>query len=156
MLTQDNMPFFVNVIFAEQTVAALTLDSSVSQIVITNCIFSPAAVADYAIEITTGGSLSFGSANNIMYSVTAGGALTDPIVHGQITPNPPLPVGTLEVDPLFVNPADGDFRLKPGSPALNGGLTSLFDGRTTIGAWGPNAITGDERRARHAGTPIYR
>jgi len=119
-----------------------------------NNIFSPASAADIAINMTNG---SMGSGfNSIMYSVTAGAVLTNPIVHDQISPNPALPVGTLEVDPQFVNPADGDFRLRASSPALNGGLRSLFDGRTTIGAWGPYALPVQERRARHAGTPIYR
>ncbi|KKL07445.1 hypothetical protein LCGC14_2585930, partial [marine sediment metagenome] len=145
----------MNNIFFNQTVSCVVSVNGVQATsVCINNIFSPAAAADIAINMAKG---SMGSGfNSIMYSVTAGAVLTNPIVHDQITPNPPLPVGTLEVDPQFVNPADGDFRLRSGSPALNGGMVGLFGGRTTIGAWSPYAMPFPGRRPRHAGTPIYR
>ena len=118
-----------------------------------NNIFSPAAVSDVALELTLGGIM--GGFNNIIFSVQGGGALTNPIVNDQITPNPALPVGTLEVDPQFVNPAIGDFRLRASSPALNGGITGLFGGYASIGAWSPYAKPFPGRRPRHAGPQIY-
>ncbi|KKN17266.1 hypothetical protein LCGC14_0967450, partial [marine sediment metagenome] len=111
-----------------------------------NNIFSPAEAADIAINMTKG---SMGSGfNSIMYSVTAGAVLTNPIVHDQISPTPALPVGTLEVDPQFVNPADGDFRLRASSPALNGGLRSVFDGYTTAGVNQPYSSPNAGYRSR--------
>ena len=145
----------MNNIFFNQTVSCVVSVAGVQATsVCINNIFSPAEAADIAINMAKG---SMGSGfNSIMYSVTAGAVLTNPIVHDQISPNPALPVGTLEVDPQFVNPADGDFRLRASSPALNGGMRSLFGGRTTIGAWSPYAMPFSGRRPRHAGTPIYR
>ncbi|KKM84473.1 hypothetical protein LCGC14_1298760, partial [marine sediment metagenome] len=145
----------MNNIFFNQTVSCVVSLAGVQAAsVCINNIFSPAEAADVAINMANG---SMGSGfNSIMYSVSAGAVLTNPIVHDQISPNPALPVGTLEVDPLFVNPADGDFRLRASSPALNGGLTGLFDGRTTIGAWQPYALPKQTRRSRYGGPPIYK
>ncbi len=42
-------------------------------------------------------------------------------------------------DPQFMNAANEDFRLKSTSPCLNTGESSLYSGKTTIGAWQPNA-----------------
>ena len=41
----------------------------------------------------------------------------------------------LTVDPLFVDPDNGDFRLKPKSPCINAGTPTPEDGFTSIGAW---------------------
>ena len=79
--------------------------------------------------------MSQASRNNIMYSVTAGAVLTNPILHAAESQDPPLPVGTLEVDPLFVNPSDGDFSLQPNSPARTAGIADLFNGNSTIGVY---------------------
>ena len=135
-------------IFFNQTVSCVVSVSGVQATsVCINNIFSPAEAADIAINMTNG---SMGSGfNNIMYSVSAGAVLTNPIVHAQISPNPPLPVGTLEVDPQFVNPADGDFRLRASSPALNGGMRSVFDGYTTAGANQPYSSPNAGYRSRH-------
>ena len=138
----------MNNIFFNQTVSCVASISGVqaTSVCIDN-IFSPAEVADIAINMAKG---SMGSSfNNIMYSVTAGAVLTNPIVHDQISPNPALPVGTFEVDPQFVNPGDGDFRLRASSPALNGGLRSLFGGHATIGANQPYSSPNAGYRSRY-------
>ena len=125
-----------NTVFFDQTTQCIILTVAVQATsVFINNIFSPAAAADIAIDIENG-SLGLGF-NNIMYSATAGAVLTNPIVHDQISPNPPLPVGTLEVDPQFVNPDDGDFRLQENSPAFNAGIRGLFGGYSSIGGFGP-------------------
>ncbi len=38
-------------------------------------------------------------------------------------------------DPQFLDPASGDFRLKPGSPCLNAGEPTPGNGHTDMGAW---------------------
>ena len=137
-----------NTVFFDQTTQCIILTVAVQATsVFINNIFSPAAAADIAIDIENG-SLGLGF-NNIMYSATAGAVLTNPIVHDQTSPNPPLPVGTLELDPQFVNPADGDFRLRASSPALNGGMRSLFNGYTTIGANAPYSSPNAGYRSRY-------
>ncbi len=124
----------INNTFFNQTVKCVSLVNAVQATsVFINNIFSPAESADVAIYLQVG---SLGSGfNNIMYSVTAGAVLTNPISHSQISPNPPLPVGTLEVDPLFVNPGDGDFGLQVNSPARTAGITDIFGGSSTIGVY---------------------
>ena len=137
-----------NSVFYGQTVECVKVTSAIGgPASVMNNIFSPVAAADIGISFTDG---SRGpSFNNIFYSVAAGVVLTNPISHDQITPNPPLPVGSLEVDPQFVNPADGDFRLRASSPALNGGRRSLFNGYTTIGANGPYSSPNAGYRPRY-------
>ncbi len=112
-----------------------------------NMLIPESGALDNCIRLSNG-SLSPAGFNNIMFGAD-GVAMTNPIVHTQITPNPPLPVGTLEVDPQFVNPADGDFRLRSSSPALNGGLRGLFDGWTTIGANQPYSSPNAGYRSRY-------
>lgn len=141
---------FISNVFFDQTDACLTGSDSTAAMFVINNIFSPAAAADNALQIeSTGGTLLAASRNNIFYSVTAGAILTNPIVHSEISPNPPLPVGSLEVNPMFVNPADGDFRLRASSPALNGGLRSLFGGYTTIGVNQPYSTPNAGYRPRY-------
>jgi hypothetical protein len=41
----------------------------------------------------------------------------------------------IQENPLMVDPANADFRLEPGSPALNSGRRILNDGYKSIGAW---------------------
>lgn len=151
--------FVVNCTFISQTQSCVE-GASQSAVVglFYNNIFSPVAVSDVAIKFGNKGSLSPAGFNNIMFCVAAGAVLTNPITHGEITPNSPLPIGTLEVDPQFVNFAQGDYRLRASSPALNGGIRSLSDGRSTIGAWQPYALPVIRRvpRPRYGGSPIYK
>lgn len=138
----------INGIMFNQTTDCVLMDADGQYLnMFYNTIFSPIAAADNAIDIGDG---SLGSGfNNIIYSATAGAVLTVPIKHDQIAPDPPLPVATIEKDPQFVNPADGDFRLRASSPALNGGMRSLFDGWTTIGASGPYSSPNAGYRPRY-------
>lgn len=148
-ISTSNYAFVYFCVFFDQTEKCIELSAGAQALSpFYNNIFSPVAAADIAIGISNG-SLNAASANNIMYSVTAGAVLTNPIVHDQISPNPPLPVGTIEKDPLFVDPANGDFRLRASSPALNGGMRSLFNGWTTIGATPPYSSPNAGYRSRY-------
>lgn len=138
----------INGIFAEQTTDCVLMSANTQRLTtFYNTIFTPLAAADNAIDMTNG-SLGPGF-NNVFYSVSAGAVLTVPIKHDQIAPDPPLPVGSLEVDPQFVNPADGDYRLRASSPALNGGMRSLFDGWTSIGVNQPYSSPNAGYRPRY-------
>lgn len=66
------------------------------------------------------------------------------------------------LDPRFVNPDSGDFRLRDSSPCLNAGRRSTLDasgngiGRTTMGAWQPWASPKpNRRRSRYSGDSIF-
>lgn len=63
--------------------------------------------------------------------------------------------GDIVADPQFMDVANGDFRLKPTSPCLNTGKSTLNSGKTTMGAWQPNAITGINYRSRYDFEDIY-
>jgi len=139
-----------NNIFYNQSAACVTLGSGTRiQLLYNNNIFIPAAAADSAVNTgSAGGTFTAAGFNNIMWTV-AGVPMTDPVEHDDISPNSPLPVGTIEADPLFVNAADGDFRLQPDSPGLFGGLKGIFGNPTHIGAASPEVEFGGKYRPRY-------
>lgn len=57
-------------------------------------------------------------------------------------------------DPLFVDAANGDFRLKIGSPLLRPAHKGLNGG--VMGQFAPYALPEQESRSRYGGSPIYR
>lgn len=62
----------------------------------------------------------------------------------------------LVVNPQFLNPTAGDFKLSIGSPCLNMGATSSFaGGKTSIGAWQPYAIPAVSRTRPNPTKNIY-
>lgn len=62
---------------------------------------------------------------------------------------------SLCTNPLLRNPAGADFRLESSSPALNTGYVTLGPGRSTIGAWQPNAVQNVSQRSRYDFQDIY-
>lgn len=104
-----------------------------------NTIMNPLAAADIGLNLSTA-SVSPMSSNNIFWS--AAGAMTNPIVHADIT-NPSLTRNSLIADPQFRNAADGKFDLQSGSPAIGAG-----SGGGNIGAGAGPAI-GDGYRSRY-------
>ncbi len=56
------------------------------------------------------------------------------------TPLPPGP-GNIALDPLFINAAGGDFRLRPDSPCINAGSNEFVFGETDV-AGNPRIISG--------------
>jgi hypothetical protein len=72
--------------------------------------------------------------NCIAYSVSGDSVLDNiALINGTLAL--PEPMSCLEVNPKFVNPDDGDFRLQPDSPALNAGYRDLFGGFQSIGPY---------------------
>ncbi len=63
-------------------------------------------------------------------------------------------------NPQFKSVPNNDFRLRPKSPCLNQGISSLggdgIFGRTSIGAWLPFALPEQEYRPRYKDIPLYR
>jgi len=58
-------------------------------------------------------------------------------------------------DPQFIDAANDDFRLNSNSPCINTGKPTLNDGKTSIGAWQPNAIAEIGHRSRYDFEDIY-
>lgn len=136
-----NQTMISNCTFYKQTVTCIRINGGTTgSFTYFNNIFVPTGTGDLAVYSVTG-TISPAGYNNIMWTI-AGFPMTNPVVHDDITPNSPLPIDTIEADPQFVNPADGDFRLRSNSPAINGGLEDLFGGSSTIGGWAPAAGAG--------------
>ena len=137
-----------NCIFYNQTTACLGPNSTTqAYIKAHNCIFMPAATADYAVYGLAKGGVHVGlSTHNQIWSV-AGADLTNHIsINGNTRQ---FPTDTNAVgDPLFVDAANGDFRLKPTSPCLNTGRpipadpvsAGTNDGYANKGAWQRKSI----------------
>jgi len=112
--------------FHGQTVSGIYLNHSSGSVSVTNCIFDEMAISDKAIEINAG-SMSFAD-YNCAYSSFAGAPLTTPWPEAYGSHE-----NSIEDDPQFVSATD--FRLKPGSPCLNTGKSTLEDGYISMGAW---------------------
>lgn len=107
-----------------------------------NNIFMPAATSDNAVTLGAGAGLGI-SCNNLCWSA-AGAACANPPAYGV----------SFTQDPLFIDAANGDFRLSTSSPCLNSGDPAM-GGVTTIGAWSPYAVGGVDQRARYQFEDIY-
>lgn len=82
-----------------------------------------------AVSATLHNNIISGFANGIV-SETTGTLVEDyNMVHGATTPFVGMVPGghTLQVDPLFVDAARGDFRVQSGSPAIDAGMTLAYD-----------------------------
>ncbi len=66
---------------------------------------------------------------------------------GEDIPDPGTYPTEIDADPLFVDPAGGDYRLSAGSPAIDAGYNNL------VPAWAGNDLDGNQRFADDPATP---
>lgn len=132
----NNSNYAINCIFYNQTTACVSTGGASTYFLFKRrCIFSPSAANKPALK---SGSNTISNphyrrefASNLAWCVDADSALdyidymSTAVVRDELN--------CIELNPKFVNPADGDFRLQPDSPCLNRGTPDLFGGFSTIG-----------------------
>ena len=127
-----------NNIFYNQTTYSMQQFSSVSYSYICNNIFMPALGSSDKIiyQSNSADSIVYAFNNNIIYAVD-GNPVTDWYQNAQTNgvefDDYDYYDNQWDVDPQFVDPTNMDFRLKPGSPALNKGRRGIMNGYNTIG-----------------------
>ena len=111
---------------------------------IRNSIIVPLAKAtdpSIAIEASSGGGDSVSNDYNCIWSVdgepTEAQAFTTTVVGGTASK---LGINSIIADPMFVDAANKDFRLKAGSPCLNTGKLDTLGGTISMGAWQRKSI----------------
>ncbi len=121
-------------VFYNQTSSCIFANASTRSFWAMNNIFMPAVGAsDNVIDLGAGGG-SVGLFSNNIYWGADGNAVSTPFDNNG-TPFTPFGGGNKSADPLFVDAANNDFRLLPGSPAFNLGIKDIFGGAGIIGAW---------------------
>ncbi len=113
--------------------AALTVYNNI-------CVIQP-GVSHHGIliEAAAGGSIAYNDYNCIVD--TNGTPLIDPVYSSFVGGTAPvLGDNSIEEAPLFIDAANGDFRLQPGSPCLNTGKPmlnsdALSEGYSSMGVW---------------------
>ncbi len=117
-----------------QSEKALRLRTSANNKIIVGNILVPVAGAK-AINIdSTGGSIPFNDYNCIFGA--DGNVLADPFGNDQAGgTDPVLGRNSIEVNPLFVDAAGGDFRLQQVSPCINTADRDAQDGYNTMGCY---------------------
>ena len=124
-----------NNVFYNQTISGIRVNATTAAVRANNNIFMPAAAADYGLEIGSSGGTIVYNDYNCFWSV-AGAQLTNPIYTGYSGGDKPLlGSNSIEVDPLFADAVNDDFRLKPTSPCLHVGQRGIGDGYSNIGVW---------------------
>lgn len=122
----------MNNTFYDTTAQGVRINNGAAVVVLNN-IFALAtgAVGLYA---ETTGSFMYNDYNCFIES--DGTALTVGS-HGSGYEAPVIGPHSIALDPLFVNPADGNFRLQDNSPAFNAGIRGASGGYSVIGGFGP-------------------
>jgi len=133
-----------NCTFYNQTNEAIYIaNSSYPASSVKNCIFVVNDKDnDYVIRFgSSGGSIQDFSYN--CYYGADGGVITTPFYNDKLSAEfTPQGMGNIIQDPLFVDAANGDYKLKPNSPCINTGKPTIGDGYTNIGAWQRKSFLG--------------
>ena len=137
----DGLFVIHNNTFVNGDVSAITITNIEANVAVWNNIFDMAAAADYAINITAG-SLIECDYNNA-YSTTAGVVLTNPYYDSAKAADiPQVGSNNSELDPGFIDPSGGDYRLQEGSPCINTGKEDAGQGYSNIGFWQRKSFLG--------------
>lgn len=115
----------INCVFYKQTVACVLLGGATSSMWGCDNIFAPEETSDYAVLInSSGGSISLNLENSCVYSI-GNGPLTAMVSNLRTSRTYDLSGNVIEQDPLFKDPANGDFRLQLASPCMKTGSRTL-------------------------------
>jgi len=130
-MNTDSVSAVVNCVFYNQALYCLWLRNN-SGVVSVNNIFMPQSVANGVYISDEGASVLYNDYN--CYIDTNGNVLADPVKTGYTNGTPPvLGVHSIEVNPQFVDAANGDFRPR-NIKVLRGGMSVLENSTVHIGA----------------------
>lgn len=121
----------INCVFYNQTVAGISMELTDSVLTEYNNIYVPATVSAYGVY-SQSGSIVYSD-----YSCAYCIAASSPLNSGHAWPVKGS--HSIEQDPLFTDPDNGDFSLQSSSPCLETGKPTVEDGKTSMGEWQPDA-----------------
>ncbi len=134
MSVNTSTPFVINCLFAENKASfggGALYDASSSETRIINSTLTKNEATDIGAGLLSSSSNTIVT-NSIIYGNVGHNLLTTgtavPVVSYNIIEGGYSGIGNLDVDPLFADAGNGDYRLRAGSPAIDAGANGLFPG----------------------------